>query len=692
MSLVRAIRPCAVLCLASVAGAQAKRPMSFADVMDLRSLDAVALSPDASAIVFAVSAWEHPHARPSAGPATPDTARGDRHDVRSHLWMVPVTGGEPRQLTFGERGESAPAWSPDGRSIAFLATRGTGEDARRQIWILPIAGGEAYQLSSAKDGISSFAWSPDGRRIAFLSFDTLASEEEARRRRRDDPQIFEGGSRSSHVWVIDVPTKATTEIVHGDFTVKGAPTWSPDGRRLAYRASPTALLRETRTDAYLLTVTDRQIEKISARSDVESTPEWSPDGRTLAYTVRPQTHTARADGIADMQIGNNHLVLYDVGLRTTKDTYDAAADVSEDTPQWTRDGRRLLFVTAHRAYNGVYAYDVATGRLACVVDKTLMTSFSQSADGRSVAFAMGAPDAPADVYVADLAFAAPRKRTDLNPQLHDVALGETEIVAWKSSDGTPVEGVLLKPVGYQSGHRYPLLVEAHGGPTWLTSANLKADWTSPGQVWAGHGWAVFYPNPRGSTGYGDRFMHANIMDWGGGDYRDIMTGVDDMVRRGIADSTKLALEGWSYGGYMTAWAVTQTSRFKAASMGAGLTDLQSMYGTTDLPGYIAMFFNGVSSPRTADFYRARSAITFADQVTTPLLILHGDADTRVPTGQSFEFYRALEDRGKRVELVLYPREWHVLSEYYHQLDKMRREYAWISRYTLGTTVKESPIP
>lgn len=669
----------------------AKRPMSFADVMELRNVGAVAVAPDASTIAYTVSGWERPAARRGEA-ATPDTANGDRHEMRSHIWVVPVQGGTPRQLTFGERGESAPAWSPDGRSMAFLSARGTGEDVRTQIWVLPMAGGEAYQLTSSREAITGFAWSKDGARIAFLAVDTLRKDDDAKRRRGDDPSVYEGGLRLSHVWVTDVgAAKQPTEVVHGDFTVKGAPTWSPDGERLAYQASPTTLLRETRTDAFIVTIADHHNEKFSGRSDVASTPVWSPDGRTLAYTSLPQGHNARADSISDVQIGNNHLILYDVASRSARDTYDAKADVSAGSPVWTADGKRLLFVTGERAFSAVYAYDLDGARLTQLVDKLLIRGLSLSPDDRVVAFAMETPNSPADVYVSDLTFASPRKRTDLNPQVRDMAFGETEIVTWRSSDGTAVEGVLVKPVGYVNGQRYPLLVEAHGGPTGSTNVGFKANWGSPGQVWAGAGWAVLYPNPRGSTGYGETFTRANIMDWGGGDYRDIMGGVDAMVHRGLADSSKLAFEGWSYGGYMTAWTVSQTNRFKAARMGAGLSDLQSMYGTTDIPGYIGTFFSGAPTAKTLDFYRARSAITFVDRVTTPLLILQGASDERVPIGQSMEYYRALRDRGKPVQLVFYPREGHGLSEYYHQLDKMRREYDWITRYTLPSNGKQSAL-
>jgi dipeptidyl aminopeptidase/acylaminoacyl peptidase len=673
---------------------QATRPMTWSDIMGLRSLGGVAVAPDGHAVAYTVSGWVHANANPAKG----DTALGDKHDMRSHIWLVPTGGsgaGAARQLTYSERGESQPAWSPDGRQLAFLTARANStaasgdEQPRNQIWVLPLEGGEAWELTRAHDGVTGFAWSPDGTRIAFLTTDTVGRTDEARVRRRDDPQVFEGDFHLSHLWVVDVATKSEREIGHGEFTIRGAPSWSPDGRRLAFSTAPTTMIRDYRSDAYIATVAGGPLERITTASDVATAPVWSPDGATIAFTVVPNPHRARADSIADRELANEHIVLYDVAARRATDVYDPAVDVSAAQLQWTPDGKRLLFATDDHAYQSVYAYDVAGHTLDRLFARHLVRGISVSRDGRVVAFGMETPDAPANVYAADLAFGAPRKLTDINPQVASLALGKTEIVQWKSSDGTPVEGVLLLPVGYQPGQKYPLLVEAHGGPTGANSAGFKANWGSPGQVWAGRGWATLYPNPRGSTGYGEKFMRANIMDWGGGDYRDIMSGTDEMIRRGIADSTRMAFEGWSYGGYMTAWVVSQTSRFKAARMGAGLSDLQSMYGTTDIPGYIGTFFSGMPTAKTLDFYRSRSAITFVDRVTTPLLIQQGGSDQRVPIGQSMEFYRALRDRGKTVELVFYPREGHGLSEYYHQLDKMEREYAWIVKYTLGRQVTEA---
>jgi dipeptidyl aminopeptidase/acylaminoacyl peptidase len=676
----------ALTLLAATADAQApKRPMTADDIMAIRALGSVALSPDARAVVYSVSAWEHPNARG-------DTAKGDKHDRRSHLWLVPASGGEPRQLTFGERGESAPTWSPDGRTIAFVTSRGSGagEDGPRpQIWLLPADGGEARQLTQARDGVASYSWSPDGSKIAYLSMDSLPRAEEAKRRRRDDPQVVETGFRLSHIWVIDVATKQASEVVHGDFTVRGAPSWSPDGKRLTFAAAPTPMIRDLRGDVYIVDLATKQMDRIASAPHSPAagltSPAWSPDGATIAFTMLPQGKE-RPDGSMENVIGNDHLMLYDVASKRVRDARDPRFDYEINQLQWAPDGKRIIFAAGDRAYRSIFEYDIATSRYRKVAGGMLLSGLSFSKDGQTVAFGLETSSAPSDVHISDASLSAPRKLTTLNPEIADLALGETEVITWKSTDGTPVEGILLKPVGYQPGKRYPLIVEAHGGPTGAHSAGFRASSSSPGQLWAGQGWVVLYPNPRGSTNYGEKFMRGNILDWGGGDYRDIMTGVDHLIKAGIADSARMAFLGWSYGGYMTAWVVSQTARFKAARMGAGLSNLESMYGTTDVPGYIGGFFGGVPDKKTLALYRARSPITFVDRVTTPLLILHGGSDERVPTGQAMEYFRALKDRGRAVELVFYPRAGHGLTEYYHQLDKMRRELDWVTRYTLGASV------
>ena len=674
--------------VATSADAQTRR-MSMDDVMDLRNVGSVAISPDGARIVYSVSAWEHPAAR--------DTAKGDRHDMRSHVWMVSTTGGDGRQLTFGERGESAPLWSPDGQSISFISARGagTGDDApKAQIWILPAGGGEAWQLSSARDGANGYAWSPDSRRIVFLSTDSLTRDAEARVKRRDDPKPFEGDLRLSHVWVIDVATKEATKISSGDFTVRGAPTWSPDGTRLSILTSPTPLIRDERRDAYIVNVATKERQRVAAPATmtVQSTPVWSPDGSQLAFGALTDTWKPNGDGMAPRSLKNTTLALYDVATKRARDVSSASFDNSVGSMRWSNDGKRLLLSAQDRVYGAMFSFDVSSGSYSPLTRQMMVRAPSFSSNGGTVAFAMDSPNSPTEVYTADATFSSPRRLTTTNPKVADLSLGDTEVITWKSSDGWTVEGILLKPVGYKAGQRVPLLVDVHGGPTGAHTNGFKASWGNAGHYWAGQGWAVLYPNPRGSTGYGEKFMRGNVKDWGGGDYRDIMTGVDELVRRGVADSSRLAVTGWSYGGYMTGWAVSQTGRFKAAMMGAGLVNMLSMYGTTDIPGYIGTFYDGMPqldgtlSNKSLEFYRSRSAISYSDNVTTPLLMLHGGNDERVPIGQPMEYFRNLKDRGKTVELVFYPREGHGLSEYYHQLDKIKREYEWIAKHTLQPKV------
>jgi dipeptidyl aminopeptidase/acylaminoacyl peptidase len=592
------------------------------------------------------------------------------------VWLVSSDGGTPKQLTFGEHGESSPRWSPDGKTISFVAARGE----KPQIWLLPTDGGEAHALTHAKEGVETYSWSPDGTHIAYLSPDPAVAADE---------QIYEQPATRTHLWVATVPSGESREVAHGDFTlsmlaIEGEPQWSPDGTRIAFVASPSGLLRDLRGTAYVATVATSTFEAIAPEyrsAPVGLTqPVWSPDGRTLAFTTFPQGKL-QGDSIPEPVLNDGDIVLYDVASKQSRTIHDPTQPVTLTQLRWAPDGKSLLFVAADHVYQNVFAFDVASGHYRRLTTDRVIGAISPSRDGSRVAFSLTTPTSPTDIYVSDLTFASPKRVTTLNPQVASMALGETEVVTYKN-DGLELEGILIKPVGYRAGQRYPLLVEAHGGPTGATLNDFKTN-----QVWAGRGWAVFMPNPRGSEGFGESFMRANINDLGGGDYRDIMAGVDVCIRRGIADSTRMAFEGWSYGGYMTAWVVGHTSRFKAARMGAGMSDLLSMYGTSEIAGYIGLFEGGRPSASTQEKYRQQSPLTYADRVTTPLLILHGASDPRVPPGQALEMYRALKDQGKPVELVLYPREQHALGEYAHQVDRMQRDSAWISRYTLGRQIQ-----
>lgn len=659
------------------------RGLDDTDIMRLKGVGGVAMSPDGQKVLYTVTAWEHPNARG-------DTALGDRHERRSHVYLVSATGGVAKQLTYGERGESQPTWSPDGRSVAFVAARGsgTGDDAPRpQLWLLPADGGEARQLTTLREGVSSYTWSPDGQRIALVSRDSLTRDEEARRRRRDDPQVYEGDLRMNHLWVVDMASGTATKITSGAYTVSGAPSWSPDGRTLAFSASPTPLIRDERRDAYVVDIASKAVTRISSEADVESTPQFSPDGSRLAFTQLPHEFAPHKDGIPPRTLRNARLVTYELATKTFTNHARPDFDVSVGQPRWSPDGSEIWFTASDRAYQSLYAYSMAGRNYSKRSANVLVAGVSPDARGTRLALVLDTPQLPPEVYVQEGSSWAPKQLTTTNAWLAERRLGESRVMTWKSKDGREVEGVLLLPVGYSAGQKVPLLVSAHGGPTGVHTNGFKGG-TSPGQTWAARGWAVLYPNPRGSTGYGEWWMRANTNDWGGGDYRDIMTGVDALIAQGIADSSRMAFEGWSYGGYMTSWVVSQTGRFKAAMMGAGLPSLLSMAGTTDIPGYINTFFgqpqyDGSIVNANIRKFLERSAVSYSDKVTTPLLILHGAADERVPIGQPMEFYRALKDRGKTTELVFYPREGHGLTEYYHQLDRMKREYEWMARFTLG---------
>jgi dipeptidyl aminopeptidase/acylaminoacyl peptidase len=679
-----------ILALAARVEAQEKRPVGFEDILAMKTVSEPAVSPDGLAVLFTVMAWE----------AQDGEEKPAKMESVSHVYRVTVASAETTQLTFGVKGESAPAWSPDGAWISFLSARGgekgkngaEAEAPKRQIWLLRASGGEAFRLTSAAEGVTSYAWSPDGASIAFTAKEPRSDEEERKRKSKDDPLVYEGDSRMLQLWTIEVgesdgETRPARQHTQGsDLTIRGRPSWAPDGSRIAFTAAPTLWLRDQRDDVYVLSLDSDKLEKITANAGPDESPVFSPDGRAIAFLTTPNESAPLPDGTQTSDLRNARLALYDLATKTTRELSDPGFDLIPEEPIWAPDGSRLLFRSGDRSYLEVYAYELGERRYRRLTRNAVVALGNLSRDGSVAAFTMESADAPWEVYVSGPDFASPKKLTTMNPQVSSLELGASEVITWKSSEGYEVEGVLLKPVGFRKGTTYPLLVVPHGGPTGAHVNHFRMRYGDGGQHWAGQGWAVLYPNPRGSTNYGERFMRGNLGDWGGGDYRDIMAGVDAVVALGIADPTRLAIQGWSYGGYMTCWTVSQTTRFRAAMIGAGLTNLVSMYGTNDVPNYLGTFFNGTLSSETEHLYRERSGLTYADRVRTPTLILHGGSDERVPIGQPMEFYRALKDRGVPVELVFYPREGHGLQEYYHRLDRMKRQHEWISRHTLGGAV------
>ena len=658
--------------VSSSLSAQTKRPATFDDVLNLKAVQGATVSPDGSQVIYTVAQWE---------------SEQDRMERRTRVWKVATSGSSPaRQITFGEKGDSQPQWSPDGKYISFVSARG-GAEAKAQIYLMPADGGEAWKLTDVKEGIPTsgginYSWSPDGTRIAYTSTDPRSAEEEANIKKRDDERVFEGDFRYQHAWVVDVATK------HVD----------ADHRRHGLHPAGRALV-----------VAGRQAVRVwrGHHTDAARQPSRHLRGHGRHETDREDQHELGQRRVAAMVAGRPHHCLGDrtqyhhaaagrhrvergppertwccmtSNAKTIKNAAATTFDTEAGNPIWTNEGTRVLFMSGKRAYNEAFAYDVTTGRYTQLTDKRTINGTSVSKDGKTIVLTMDAPDAATEIYVTDPSFANPRRFTNTNPQVADLALGQTEVITWKSSDGVEIEGVLLKPVGFEAGKRYPTLVVAHGGPAGAYVNGNRLGGLEGGQVYAAKGWAVFYPNPRGSSNYGQKTLAANVNDWGGGDFKDIMTGVDALVARGISDPDKLAHIGWSYGGYMTAWVITQTTRFKAAMVGAGLTNMWSMYGTNDIPSVLIAYFGGIPNKQTLPLYLDRSAMTHIDKATTPTLILHGANDERVPVGQAYELYRGLKDRGKTTELVFYPREGHGITEYYHQKDRMQRIYDWVTKY------------
>ena len=634
----------------------ATRPARIDDLMAIRNIESARISPGGDRVAFVMSALDL-----------------DRNVSDSDIWLVPAAGGAPLRLTRGPGRDDTPRWSPRGDRIAFVSDR----DGRPRLWVIDPKGGEAARLTSFAGGASAPAWSPDGRSIAFLGVNPPEKAVEDRAG-RDEVIVYDRDLPGTQIFLADAGTGEVTAVTDGSLSVVDY-SWSPSGNAIVFAAQPSPRIQDLfKTDIFTVDLRTRTVRPLVEREGVDTFPRWSPDGSLVAFL----STNGRTEWIA-----NWYLCLVPAGGGRPR---NITPDFDEFmfSPRWSGDSRRVYIQSPERMQNQLFAVNVDDGTTRpLLAGDWVWSDFSFSSSGR-MAFLGTDASTPTEVFVSDSGPFQPVRLTFTNPQLEEVALGRQEVIRWKSPDGLEVEGLLLLPPDGKAPGPYPLLTYVHGGPSGRFSRSFSPQIGTPYpvqaesyplQVLAGRGYAVLMPNPRGSYGYGSRFRMANVKDWGGGDYRDIMSGIDALVERGVADPKRLGVMGRSYGGYMTGWIITQTDRFRAASLGAGMSDLVSFYGQTDIPGYTEYYLGDVPW-KALELYNARSPIVHAANIKTPTLILHGEKDFRVPVPQAEELYAALKRNGVPARLIIYPREGHVSTEPKFMLDEMERNLEWFGRW------------
>ena len=573
-----------------------------------------------------------------------------------HLYLFRQADQSVRQLTSSSKGEWQPAWSPDGAQLAFLSNR---DSERTRIWILPMAGGEAMPLSVGKLSVQRMAWSPDGSQIAFLAATATPDSIDKRVADKDDARVVDRDEPTS-LWVVDIKSAAVRQVTRAPWHVSEF-RWVPTGDRLALVATDHPDTDRWTERLWTIGLRDSLPRLVAAPTGPVGSIGASRDGKWLAYVA------ARGDGPSPHDL----FVVPVAGGTPPKNLTGTSLDRPIEEHQWISSDELAVevadgFRTRH------YRLDL-NGRVTDTgsFGSAMATGLVELSNGASVFVGESSVRFPELWYAPAEGIAAPITR--LNPSSDSLPLVPPTVVRYRSFDGMEIEGAVLSPGG-TSGVRHPLVVMVHGGPT----GNWSDRFESWGQLLAAKGFAVFYPNIRGSTGYGWKFLTSNRADWGGGDFKDVMAGVDYLIAQGIADSTRLGIGGWSYGGYLASWAITQTTRFKAAVTDAGMSDLATEYGTEAGPAYDEWFY-GLPYEKPEGFRRS-SPLTFITRAKTPTLILQGEADVTDPISQSQMLYRALKRYGATTELVLYPREGHGLREPKHLVDRLRRVVDWFSRW------------
>jgi dipeptidyl aminopeptidase/acylaminoacyl peptidase len=632
---------------------QGKRLFSTLDALRVERVRAPRLSPDGARVAYLVSSADMPKDRP--------------WKEVTNLWVVPAAGpaSAARQYTRGDNRVANLAWSPDGKIIAFTK-KGAKKEEGPQVWFMYADGGEPWQVTHHAGGVRDFAFAPDGKSLLLVAAKPRTKAAKLRKKEHDDAVILDRHFHMAQLWTWTISSGQEKQITHGHFTVSD-PHFSPDGAYITFTSHPTPLLNDMAiTTAWLLNVSTGKVRKLAETPTHTRDARWSPSGREIAFLG------------SNGGPGPSQVSLYVEPLEShAARRLGEAFSLNAGTPVWEPGGKAIYFSTNTRETVEVFAANVASGAIRQVTETPGVVSIDQIGKNGTVIGTLTGPTRPADVFRSNLALRSIHWITNQNAWLSGYALGKMQVIRWKSSkDGMEIDGIVTKPADFEAGHKYPFLLNPHGGPT---GASLLM-FNPTEQIMAANGYLVLQPNFRGSSGRGLKFAAANEHDWGDGDYHDDMSGVDAVIARGWADPARMGAFGWSYGGFMTYWIDTQTDRFKAISPGAGLPDLYSMYSETDIHRYLAAFFGGKAPWDDFNEYWEHSPMKYVENVKTPTMILHGQADTRVPMPQSVEFFTALHEGHVPVEFVQYPRENHGFVEPRHIQDRWQRYLVFFGKY------------
>jgi dipeptidyl aminopeptidase/acylaminoacyl peptidase len=615
--------------------ATAQRPMSIVDLISVPVVSTPQLSPDGTQIVYVQ--------------ADADWAANKRV---SHLWRVRTDGTGAAKLTAGENGETQPRWSPDGKSVAFVAKRDGAETA--QIHLLPMDGGEAQALTSHATAASSPAWSPDGRYVYFMAEEAKSAEQLAREKVKDDIYAFDENLQMRHLWRIEVASKAEARVTSGSFSILSFEL-SDDGRRIAHHRAPSTVLGDgDRGEVWVMDADGGNAVQVTKNTVPENGASLSPDGAQLLFL-------SGANERFEIYYNGNLFVMPAGGGAARDLTKDVGHEVTDAA--WSKDGRAIYAVVNMGVHSQLFEFPLAGG-----APKALTTgnhaiggwTFS-AAHGRHV-FTKDDPANAGDVFT--MTTGAPTQVSHVfDRYARDFRLPRQE------------------KVDYQPGQRYPLVVQTHGGPQASDKFGFGR-WANYTQVLAAKGYVVLQPNYRGSTGYGDPFLRDMVGHYFVNAHLDVMTGVDALIARGLVDGERMAKMGWSGGGHMTNKIITFTDRFKAAASGAGAANWTSMYAQSDVRTYRTPWFGGTPWQANApiEVYWEHSPLKYVANVKTPTIFLVGDEDIRVPPPQSVEMFRALRSLGVPTHLYRAPREPHVWQELRHELFKVNVELAWFEQW------------